>query len=238
MNRMLNLYRCLRVLLRQLLGTEPIVHLDKRVNLEFHGGREYGGWAIPRGSVGKNSIVVDIGLGEDISFSKSLIDSFGCCVFGFDPTPRAVAYVGKQQQDNFRLFDVGVAGSTRRAKLYLPNDQEHVSGSITRAGHVGLREVDVQLLGMRDLLNAIGGEKIDLLKIDIEGAEYELLGSDEFAQAVPNVDVICIEFHHRWKEFGRAATREAVSRLKAAGFACVWRAAASNEEFTFARIAK
>lgn len=229
-------YRRARVLWRQLIGTEPRIGVDARVALQYFGHAEYGGWAIPRGCVDAASVVVDVGLGEDISFSEALIANTGCTVHGFDPTPRAIDYVRRRRPERFVLHEQGVAGSTREAQFYLPNEAAHVSGSITRAGHVGGSSLRVHLLGPDDLLQRIGRTHIDLLKLDIEGAEYELLASDGFRRLAARLRVLCIEFHHRWPEHGPAATRAAAAALRALGLRCVWRAAASNEEFTFARV--
>lgn len=81
-----------RVIARKFAGREPKIALDSRVSLEAHGS-EYGGWCIPANRLTNASIVVDVGLGEDISFSTSLIDRYGLTVHGFDPTPRSIAYV-------------------------------------------------------------------------------------------------------------------------------------------------
>lgn len=179
MNWLLYAYWCLRVLSKQIAGIGPLVPVRRAVQKEFHGGRQCGVWALPRGSVGQSSVVVDFGLGEDISCSQFLIDPYGCRIYGFDPTPKAVAFVRKKQTKNIRFFDVGVAGSTRHARPYLLNDKGHESGSTTRASHVGLQEVDVHLLGKGDLRQAIVSKKMNVLNFDIEGAEYELLGSHE-----------------------------------------------------------
>jgi FkbM family methyltransferase len=46
------------------------------------------------------------------------------------------------------------------------------------------------------------GEKIDLLKCDIEGAEFDLI--DNYAELLRNVDAAVIEFHHYGRDVDRA----------------------------------
>lgn len=46
---------------------------------------------------------MNIGLGEDISFSQSIIDKYGLVVHGFDPTPRSIKYINGLNQTNFIL---------------------------------------------------------------------------------------------------------------------------------------
>jgi FkbM family methyltransferase len=232
MQSLRTLYRELRVLAKQCARIEPLVRRDLDTALEFH-GNDYCGWSIPRDFLRADSVVVDVGLGEDVSFSRSLSDAFKCRVHGFDPTPRAMAYVKSLGWDSLVMHEFGVSGASGQATFYLPNDESHVSGSLIPAEHVGRRSMEVQLLGMRDVLRTIGADHIDLLKVDIEGAEYDLLASAEFRESAPRIGLLCIEFHHRWSNYGPEATLTAVRTLRELGFRCVWRSRSSNEEFTF-----
>lgn len=229
----ISLYRKGRVLCRRMIGTEPTINVTYKTALRYHGNQGYGGWAIPYGILNAESAVVDIGLGEDISFSESLIAEYGCRVHGFDPTPKSIAYIQDKAPQNFQLHEIGVAGSSRIATFFLPNNPAHVSGSITKFSHVGGGQIDVKLIDIDSVFNVIDKLRIELLKIDIEGAEYELLDSDSFRKNASRIRILCIEFHHRWDEFGPAATFAAANTLHKLGFECVWQARESNEEFTF-----
>lgn len=234
MNLFLNTYRRSRVKAKQLLNIEPRVSVQLRVAQEFHGS-EYGGWSIPAASLGPDSVVVDVGLGEDISFSTSLIDRYQCSVHGFDPTPRAIDYVKNLAYPKFLLHKFGVASRSGRASFYLPNNELHVSGSLTRSNHTGLQQIEVDLVTLDDVSALVGSDRIDLLKLDIEGAEYELLMDECFARHAPRIGILCIEFHHRWPGHGVQATERAVKRLNELGFLCTWVNSTTNEEFTFVR---
>jgi FkbM family methyltransferase len=226
-------YRRTRVLWRQLAGIEPLLSPKRRVALEFH-GTDYGGWPIVANSLCNSSVIVDIGLGEDISFSESLMQKYGCRTYGFDPTPKSIDYVRKRQVANFRLFEVGVAALGGDATFYLPDNADHVSGSLFSATHVGRRSITVPLIAIGTVPEVIGTTKLDLIKLDIEGAEFDLLDAPGFARAVCHANQICIEFHHRWPEFGKEKTERAVKRLDELGFAIAW-VSASNEEVLFVR---
>lgn len=220
------------------MGREPVVLAKASVPLVYHGNPGYGGWSIPEGFVLPGALVVDVGLGEDISFSQSLIAQYGCAVHGFDPTPRAIEYVESLKQKKFTLHKFGLGATSRQERFFLPNESTNVSGSIAQADHVGAQEIVVELLSPDAMLKEIGVDAIAVLKLDIEGAEYEVIDSPDFERIASSIDVLCIEFHHRWTRFGPDATRKAVEKLERSGFVCVWRAVESNEEFTFVRAEK
>jgi len=225
-------FRKVRVLAQQAVGIEPRIHERLRPRLEFHGNSE-GGWSIVERSLNPDSVVVDIGLGEDMSFSESIISQYGCFVHGFDPTPRAVQYVNRLANDHVRLFPVGVGTAAGRVPFYLPNNQSHVSGSLTPEGHLGQRKIEVDVVTLGEIWNLLDVRRIDLLKLDIEGTEYELIDSPDFHRRAGTIGQLCVEFHHRWKRRGKEATERAVGVLEELGFACAWYSRSTNQEFLF-----
>jgi FkbM family methyltransferase len=226
--------RISRVLVKQLFGLEPVIRRNIDVKVEFH-GNSYGGWSILADSLNSSSVVVDVGLGEDISFSTSLIERYGCVVYGFDPTPRAVQYVERLSNGKVKLFKYAVGAITGKSSFYLPNDSAHVSGSLQKEEHLGKERILVNVVGFAEVMRLCGTDRIDLLKMDIEGGEYEVLQSPEFAAKATSIGQICVEFHHRWKGIGMHCTIAAVDTLKALGFACAWGSRTTNEEFLFVR---
>jgi FkbM family methyltransferase len=231
---LLRLYRRLRILTKKLIGYEPNIPIQLVIPMEYH-GNQYCGWRVPNGVLSSHSVIVDVGLGEDISFSTSLIDRYQCNVHGFDPTPRSIDYVESLSYPKFTLHKVGVAANSGRAAFYLPNNELHVSGSLTHPNHTGLHQIEVELITIDDVFKSIGCNRINLLKIDIEGAEYDLLMGECFERHASNIDTLCIEFHHRWPNHGIKATEQVVNQLKKLGFLCTWFNPTTNEEFTFQR---
>jgi FkbM family methyltransferase len=233
-NHLRSAYRVARVHARKLKGTEPHVPTTLKLPLEFH-GNDYCGWAIPKDFLSKASLIVDVGVGEDISFTQSAITRYGCSAVGFDPTPRAVKYIDALQPENFVLHKLGLAGESGKATFNLPTNSQFVSGSIVDAEHLAGEKLEVGLVDLGGLMNIIQAQTIDILKIDIEGAEYDLIQSQSFAERAGQVRALCVEFHHRWPEFGAEKTIDAVRTLQQLGFACAWGSKTTNEEFLFVR---
>ena len=70
---------------------------------------------VPISLLRKSSICYCAGVGEDITFDISLIESVGCEVFAFDPTPRAAEHVGLAAAgvEQFHFYPVGLWSSDR-----------------------------------------------------------------------------------------------------------------------------
>ena len=71
---------------------------------------------------------------------------------------------------------------------------------------------------------------IDLLKLDVEGAEYEVL-DDMLASSIRPRQLL-VEFHHRFEKVGAAKTRESISKLRQAGYQ-LFAVSPRREEFSF-----
>ena len=79
-------------------------------------------------------------------------------------------------------------------------------------------------------MRELGHDRIDLLKLDIEGAEYELL--DAMFESDIRPMVMCIEFH---KTSGIRPMLRAASRTRAIGYDAV---AVDGYDVTFVRTAE
>jgi FkbM family methyltransferase len=223
-----------RVGVKRLIGVEPRVRETLHPRLERHGSPE-NGWMIVADSLSRESVVVDVGLGEDVSFSESIISRYGCPVAGLDPTPRAIDYVTSLGNDRLRLYRLGLGAAAGRATLFLPANANHVSGALRHEAHLRGEGVDVEVVTVAQLFSLLGCRRIDLLKLDIEGAEFDVIESAEFRDHASGIDQLCVEFHHRWKGRGKQCTVRAVETLRSCGFECAWYSRSTNEEFTFVR---
>jgi FkbM family methyltransferase len=157
-------------------------------------GSEYGGWIVPINTIKSDSICYCVGVGEDITFDLGLIDKFGCTVFAYDPTPRAAEHVKKfarSYANNFKYFEVGLWDRDEIVRFYAPSNSEHVSHSALNLQNTD-RYFEAQCKRLSTLMMENRHSKIDLLKLDIEGAEYKAVESiikDEL-----DIRIICIEY--------------------------------------------
>jgi FkbM family methyltransferase len=99
---------------------------------------------------------------------------------------------------------------------------DHESGSLLN-DHCNIvkdriRKYTVQGKNISTLIQEIGTDRVELLKLDLEGAEYELIGHLTVEELAP-VNQLFIEFHHHaFRRIHRSDTRKAVSVIKSLGF--------------------
>lgn len=176
-------------------------------------GNGHAGWWVPTSALSASSVVYSVGIGVDASFDVALIERFGCQVWGFDPTPESVQYVARSTWPPQWHFDaVGLWVDHDQLTFSRPVGQTTGSASITRPGNA-----DATFLAPVEPLTALmsrhGHEHIDLLKMDIEGAEGQVL--EALIESPIRPTVLCIEYDQPEAPWSLVAR---IRRLLAAGY--------------------
>lgn len=156
-------------------------------------GSAYGGWTVPVDLIKSDWICYSGGVGEDVTFDLEVIRRFGCTVIACDPTPRAKVHVARNaaRQEKFRFLPVGLWSGDAELRFYAPRDPSHVSHSIVNLQ--GTSDYFVaRCRSLAAVMKELGHDRIDLLKLDIEGAQHEVLRAALRDGIRPKV--ICVEF--------------------------------------------
>lgn len=134
------------------------------------------GWLAPRDWRVKRPTCFCIGAGEDITFDIALADRFDADVYIFDPTPRAVTHVESAlaEHPGVTFKPWAIWSSDGQVNMFEPRDSTHVSHSIVDLQGTG-RAFKAEARSVPSIMTEFGLDHIDLLKMDIEGAEYEVL---------------------------------------------------------------
>ena len=231
LNRLRDTYRLLRRMGRALQGRDLFRRAQVKLPTVRHGSG-YGGWRIYPDPLDEESVVYSFGIGEDISFDLSLIETYGVQVHAFDPTPKSLAWLAEQKlPQEMHVHDFGVADFDGTAAFAAPEDPAHVSYSLRRApGSADVAEGRVYRL--RTIMERLGHTHVDLLKMDIEGAEYDVL--QDLVDSRVDVRQLLVEFHHRFEQIGVEQTRAALAALNANGYR-IFSVSPSGEEYSLIR---
>ena len=167
------------------------------------------GACLPRGA-----IVVDAGAHRG-EFSRQAKSEFGCRCYGLEPNPALFS----------ALLDADFAGKACCALSGQDGTASFLLSDNPEAGHLSVEDqparanvLQVEAVSLETALRRFGLQRIDLLKLDIEGAEFQVLGAAP-AYVLQRIGQITVEFHDflpEWRD-GKNVARVR-RRLQALGF--------------------
>lgn len=209
-----------------------IDHLKPTINCRKKWyGSSYGGFFVNPNLITKESVVYSFGIGKDISFDRKIMANHHCKVYGFDPTPKSIDYIASlPKQDLFLFYEFGISKETGLVKFFLPKNKRAVSASLNLSEFVDEQNyIDVEMKSLEDITKELGHTHIDVLKMDIEGTEYEVLES--LVNANITIDQLLIEFHDRFYP-GEIKSKRMTEFLNKNGFE-IFAASLNYEEISF-----
>lgn len=123
----------------------------------------------------KNSIFIDVG--GHIGGYTIRVSRLSKLVIAFEPDPRNYYYLLKNIKLNgidnvIPLFVAAYKNSGEVLKLYLSRKTDT---STLLISHGKTTAINVRTLTLDDAVNKLGLDRVDMIKIDTEGAEYDIL---------------------------------------------------------------
>ncbi len=223
-----------KLLIKHLIGTDLKISPLLNIPLE-HYGTDYGGWSVPAGCVKEDSVVYSFGIGEDASWDLGLIAARGCTVQGFDPTPKSLAWAKANiTESRMIIHPLALSHENGSIDLWLPANPDHVSASCRPSKNHSEVKLSVDAKTVAAIMEEFGHDHVDVLKMDIEGAEYPVIEGMIGDGSIDRIGVLLIEFHHWMPAFSLQDTKEALKKLEDSGFLPAW-VSPSGHEVLFAR---
>ena len=222
----------LKILAKAALGKELLIKPDLSCEKERFGS-DYGGWDVVAKNLDSHSVVYSFGVGEDASFDTALIEKYDLIIHAFDPTPKSVEWVKEQEfSDNFVMYNYGIASFDGNVSFNPPENSDHVSHTILDRPSTKTKAISVPVKKLSTIMYELGHAHIDILKMDVEGAEYDVIKDIYKSDIRP--EQVLVEFHHRFPGVGITKTKEAVDCIKSMGYQ-LFSVSATNEEYCFIR---
>lgn len=202
-------------------------------------GDEYGGWTlcVPKYSL-RGQTVYTIGVGANIKWDVGMITRFGTIHHGWDPTPTALRYFANTKAPKgffVHYYGLGAANGTVTVKLPKGHQHSYTVMEHPQGAQHGTT-VNITVLTLRSMMSMMGHHRLAILKMDIEGAEFDVVQSwVNEAYQVP-ADQVLIEFHHRFFKKKSTLLSEAIRGMAKLGFDVFH--ISGNVRFTLAHFSK
>ena len=171
-------------------------------------------------------VIIDCGanIGLSILYFKNLYQK--AKIIAFEPDPHIMTLLKKNiavyQYDDVKLINAAVWTEETNILFY---SEGSVGGKIDFNASTKSNQVEVPTIRLKDYLHS----KVDFLKIDIEGAEYDVL--KDCRELLNNVEHLFIEYHvERDKP---QYLHEILEWVNAAGFIYYIREAQNNMSYPF-----
>jgi FkbM family methyltransferase len=194
-----------------------------------------GAWAVWPQILGPQSVVYSFGVGDNINWDLKMIRRFGLTVHAFDPTPASIAWIARQQlPPQFIFHDCGISNFDGALDFYPPKRRGGTHFSQERRGGPLDRRPPVRgrVERLSTIMQRLGHQRIDLLKLDVEGAEFEAIPN--LIDSAVAVDQLLVEIHYQFPARSFRVAIDLVQQLKRYGMQCL-HVSPRGYEFSFVR---
>lgn len=193
------------------------------------------GWAVWPTPIRSESVVYSFGVGDDVGWDLEMIKQFGVTVHAFDPTPASIDWISRQTlPPEFIFRDVGISNFDGTLDFYPPRRPGNTHFSqIRRSGTFNhRRSVPGRVQRLSTTMRMLDHQRIDVLKLDIEGSEFEAI-PDLIASGV-EVDQLLVEIHYQFPSKSFRLGLDLIRQLNAHGMRCFY-VSPRGFEFSFVR---
>jgi|GEM_PF-2646293 len=182
--------------------------------------------------LGKTPVIVDLGA-CNAEFSDVLVEKYPDCrmiLIEADPHLARNLAAKFKEKKNVEVFNAAVGGESKdTVKFYISDNR--AANSIYRmlaargGSGGGIREIGVRMITLNDIFTFFTLQKIDLLKMDIEGAEVDLF--EKFSRCdFERIAQISVEFHDFLDASLRKKVEGCIKKLEGLGYVFInkeWR---------------
>ncbi|MDX2480283.1 MAG: hypothetical protein QNK24_08090 [Desulfuromusa sp.] len=182
-------------------------------------GIDDGSWTVPQNVLPPGAVCYCFGVGCDASFDIALAERSSVQIHSFDPTPSSIEYMNCHPEWPISFHPWGIWVKDSVGALYFQDRTDETNLSLLNPGsHRGGKQADVELCSLSTILQRLGHESVELIKMDIEGAWYEVVEDMIRTHIIP--EILCVEFDSPTSLFKVIST---IRRLRGVGLYCIHR---------------
>lgn len=163
-----------------------------------------GEYYLDKSLINSQSIVYSFGIFEDVFFELNLSVEYNCKCYLFDPDPRDLIFFNKHYSDYnlFEFMPVGVWTEEKKIRFRRPKHNGSASAVFNYLDSAF--EFEALVLPIKKIMKKYNHEKIDILKMDIEGVVPDILKDLLKNKLLPKQIVI------EWENFNTETEQEII----------------------------
>lgn len=172
-------------------------------------------------------IVYSAGIGNQIDFELDLIKRIKelgkkIHLYAFDPTPKCIEFIEKSELPlEFTFYPYAISSESGIIEFALPRTEGWVSGSAANVKNDERNmdfnnKIKVEARSIKDIMAALGHSKIHLLKLDIEGSEFEVI--ENILKNKIEIGQMCVDYHDHMFDKGDILIKKMRKNLKKSGY--------------------
>lgn len=146
------------------------------------------------------STVIDVG-GYLGVFSDKVTSRYNPYVYIFEPLPEYARILKTKYKENMKVTVIPKALGVKTESTFIYKSGETSSLIANKTERLEGSKEKIEILDITEALKDYGIEKIDLLSMNIEGAEYDLLEAMLERDIVSKISILQIQFHTNVPDF-------------------------------------
>ena len=195
------------------LNATPLTNAGSPVNV----GTPYGGWMLPVALMRRGWLCYSLGTGGDVSFDAELISRFDARVRSFDPVQEFVDFAADEMRGEPRFTVLRAAVTARDGPIRMQRTHHPGARAVSSEGLFDTQDWETfPGRSLPSLMAEYGDHQIDVLKMDIEGTEYDLLAALDLQALGVKVLAVCLHHNRPVRQ-----ARELIADLAAHGYEAV-----------------
>lgn len=139
----------------------------------------------------RDSTVLDVG-GYEGQWASDIVEKYGCKVIVFEPWPAFARRIESRFHDTaaVTVFPFGIGARSRTERLYGQGDSTSVFQR-----REGAESLPLPIRALADIWQELDLHFVELMKINIEGGEYELLEALLTTKLIRCIRDVQVQFH-------------------------------------------
>jgi FkbM family methyltransferase len=209
-------FKTLKAKLRQRKLRSHAIVVESDLSKQRFGARS-GVWTVHPDVLGPQSVIYSFGVGDNIAWDLAMIETYGLELHAFDPTPRSIGWMSRQALPaSFHFHSYGLADFAGEIELFEPRKERNMNYTSRAEKKGGTRKITCPVRRFGSIAQDLGHSHIDVLKLDIEGAEVEAL--PDVLESGISIGQLLVEFHYNYPSISFASTLERIAGIRKAGF--------------------